>query len=179
MRTTARFLRLLTLALWVGGIVFFAFVVAPLAFTVLPSTHEAGAIVGAALRWLHAIGLASCVIFALAWEVETMRRSRQRHTAWIALIGTVLLMGAVTAVSQFWLLPRMDRDLATAGGDITMAAEDAPARRDFNRLHGVSVDLEAGVLLLGLIAIWLEASTAVPTRMAAAAIETRQPSSSV
>ena len=37
-----RFLMLLSLVVWIGGLIFFAFVLAPTAFQVLPSTHIAG-----------------------------------------------------------------------------------------------------------------------------------------
>ena len=37
-----RFLQLLTMCCWVGGLVFFAFVLAPTAFHTLPTTHLAG-----------------------------------------------------------------------------------------------------------------------------------------
>ena len=52
-----RLIQLLAIVVWVGGIAFFAFVLAPTAFSVLPSAHEAGLIVGATLRPLHNIGL--------------------------------------------------------------------------------------------------------------------------
>ena len=50
-------MRLLGMVAWVGGLIFFAFVVAPVAFHVLPSAHEAGLVVGGTLRYLHWIGL--------------------------------------------------------------------------------------------------------------------------
>ena len=37
-----RFLMLLSLTVWLGGIIFFSFVVAPTAFSVLPTRHMAG-----------------------------------------------------------------------------------------------------------------------------------------
>ena len=52
-----RFLMLLSLVVWIGGLIFFAFVVAPTAFTVLPTTHLAGNVVGRALSKLHWIAI--------------------------------------------------------------------------------------------------------------------------
>ena len=53
MQTVLRALRLFAMVAWVGGLIFFAFVVAPVAFHSLPSTHEAGIVVGGTLRVLH------------------------------------------------------------------------------------------------------------------------------
>ena len=54
------------MVLWVGGLGFFAFVVAPVAFHSLASAHEAGLVVGGTLRVLHMIGLVGGVVFCLA-----------------------------------------------------------------------------------------------------------------
>ena len=56
MQTFLRALRLYAMVAWVGGLGFFAFVVAPVAFGSLPSAHEAGIVVGGTLRVLHWIG---------------------------------------------------------------------------------------------------------------------------
>ena len=48
-----RFLMLLSLVVWIGGLIFFAFVLAPTAFSVLPTSHLAGNVVGRALGKLH------------------------------------------------------------------------------------------------------------------------------
>jgi len=58
-----RFLMLLSLVAWIGGLIFFAFVLAPTAFSVLPTTHLAGNVVGRALGKLHWIGIISGIIF--------------------------------------------------------------------------------------------------------------------
>ncbi|MBO0911977.1 MAG: hypothetical protein J2P13_09305, partial [Acidobacteria bacterium] len=63
--TFLRFLLLVSLALWVGGLIFFA-LVAQISFTVLPSAHEAALVVGAALTKLHWIGIASGVAFLVS-----------------------------------------------------------------------------------------------------------------
>ena len=66
MQTFLRALRLYAMVAWVGGLLFFAFVVAPVAFGSLPSTHEAGIVVGGTLRVLHWIGLIGGGVFCLA-----------------------------------------------------------------------------------------------------------------
>jgi Domain of unknown function (DUF4149) len=58
-----RFLMLLSLIVWIGGLLFFAFVVAPAAFAVLPTRHLAGNLVGRTLEVLHWAGIFSGLIF--------------------------------------------------------------------------------------------------------------------
>src|SRR5947207_12551158 len=56
---------MLSLGIWLGGIVLFA-VLAPTAFSVLPTRHLAGSIVGPMLSKLHWIGLISGIIFLIS-----------------------------------------------------------------------------------------------------------------
>ena len=136
--------QLLALVVWVGGLIFFAFVLAPVAFSRLPSSHEAGLVVGAALRDLHAMGLvAGFVYLAAAAGERTARRW------WLGPVMVAVMM-ALTAVSHWTILPRMERDRAAAGGDVAAADASNPARVDFDRLHRLSERVEGGVLVLGL-----------------------------
>src|ERR1035438_795408 len=63
-----RFLMFLSLVVWVGGIVFFAFVLAPTVFHpgILPSRQLAGAVVSRSLGILHWMGLTCGVVFLIA-----------------------------------------------------------------------------------------------------------------
>ena len=137
-------IRLLALIVWVGGLIFFAFVVAPVAFRTLPSSHEAGLVVGASLRVLHRMGLIAGAAFLLATAAGT-RPSR----GWIAAVLVALMM-MLTAASQWGILPRMEADRAAAGGDIAAVDVNGPARLHFDQLHRLSERVEGGVLLLGL-----------------------------
>ena len=58
-----RFLILLSLIVWIGGIIFLSFIEAPVAFSVAPTRHMAGTVVGHTLSILHWVGLFSGVIF--------------------------------------------------------------------------------------------------------------------
>ena len=59
-------------------------------------------------------------------------------------------MLAVTAYSQFSILPAMEIDRALAGGAVESAAADNAGRVDFERLHVLSERLEGVVLFCGL-----------------------------
>jgi Domain of unknown function (DUF4149) len=155
MQTFLRALRLFAMVAWVGGLVFFAFVVAPVAFHRLPSTHEAGLVVGGTLRVLHWIGLVSggifCLVTGLLW-LRTEASARVGFAIQLALTG---LMLAGTAYSQFSLLPAMEVDRALAGGVVETASADNAGRVDFERLHVVSERLEGFILFCGLGVVFM------------------------
>lgn len=152
-----RFLMLMSLIAWIGGLIFFAFVVAPTAFQVLsPNTHLAGNIVGRALGKLHWIAIVSGFVFL----VTSLLYSRLTEgTAHVFAIRHVLicLMLALTFFSQFWMIPRMDA-LRASVGDFATVTLDNPARVEFDALHVWSTRVEGAVLLLGLVTIYLTAS---------------------
>lgn len=145
-----RALRLLAMVAWVGGLAFFAFVVAPVAFQRLASPHEAGLVVGGTLRILHSIGLIGGAVFCAATWILWLRAEVPARAGFAAETALTLVMLAITAYSQFSVLPAMERDRAAAGGDIDAAALTDPARQDFERLHVLSERLEGLVFFCGL-----------------------------
>ncbi len=150
MQTLVRALRLYAMVAWVGGLAFFAFVVAPVAFGSLASAHQAGLVVGGTLRVLHWIGLIGGGLFCLAtgwlWmQAEDSARAGFRRE--LVLTGLMLV---VTAYSQFRVLPAMEVDRALAGGEVETAWLENPGRVDFERLHRLSERLEGFVLACGL-----------------------------
>jgi Domain of unknown function (DUF4149) len=150
-----RFLMVLSLIVWIGGIIFLSFVEAPTVFSVLPSRHMAGTVVGHSLSILHWMGLFSGVIFLgssmLLSSLTT--GSAQPLIARHILICAMLLL---TVVSQFGISPKMATLRAQFGAIDTVPA-DNPARVRFDSLHVWSVRLEVAVLALGLIAVYLTA----------------------
>jgi hypothetical protein len=142
-----RVVRLLAMTVWVGGLIFFAFVVAPVAFRVLPTTHEAGMVVAGTLGFLNHIGLVCGGFFLFATSI--LLRARNRMPLILAQFFCVGMMAA-TLVVQFRIVPRMERDRIVAGGNIDAAAPDNPARLDFERLHPVSEKVEGAALFLGV-----------------------------
>lgn len=145
-----RVVRLLTMVAWVGGLVFFAFVVAPVAFGVLPSTHEAGMVVAGTLGALHAMGEVCGGLFLMATGVTATRAGARGRGLLVAQAALVGLMLVATVWVQRGIIPAMERDRAAAGGAIDAAAVDDPARVDFERLHGLSEKMEGVVLLMGV-----------------------------
>lgn len=145
-----RLVQLVAMVVWVGGLIFFAFVLAPTAFHVLPSFHLAGLVVGAALRTLHTIGLVCGGVFLAATAVmfrQAAMRIKGRYEMELLLSAVMVL---ATLYLQGNVLPAMDRDQAHAGGDINTVAASEPARMDFDKLHARSERVEGLVLLCGL-----------------------------
>jgi hypothetical protein len=135
---------------WVGGVAFFAFVVAPVAFSRLSSAHQAGLVVGGSLSILHWIGLIGGGIFCIATAILWLWAEVPARVGFAIEIVLALIMLGVTAYSQFSILPSMERDRVAAGGAIETADIDSPARAHFERLHGWSKRLEGLVLFCGI-----------------------------
>jgi hypothetical protein len=145
-----RLLRLLAMVAWVGGLMFFAFVVAPVAFGSLPSTHDAGLVVGGTLRVLHWIGLVGGFCFCLATTWLWLWAEVPARVGFAIEFTLTVIMLLVTAYSQFSIIPAMEVDRIAAGGDVNGAAETNVARVDFERLHSLSEKLEGLVLICGV-----------------------------
>lgn len=141
---------MLAMVAWVGGLGFFAFVLAPVAFHSLASAHDAGLVVGGSLRVLHWIGLAGGVIFYLTTGWLWLWAEVPARVGFAIQLALTAVMLAVTAYSQFSILPAMERDRVLAGGDIATAPVDNPGRLHFERLHPWSERLEGLVFFCGL-----------------------------
>jgi uncharacterized membrane protein len=153
-----RFLMLLSLICWIGGLVFFAFVLAPTAFNipdVLPNTHLAGNVVGRALGKLHWIAIFSGIVFLTSSLLYSRFTDGTAHV-FAARHVLLCLMLALTLISQFGIIPRMDV-LRASLGDVKAAAIDNPERVQFDALHVWSTRVEGAVLLLGLVVVYLTA----------------------
>jgi uncharacterized membrane protein YhhN len=150
-----RYLMVLSLVVWIGGLVFFA-VLAPTAFQVLPNTHLAGNLVGRALGKLHWIAIGSGIIFLIASLLYSYLTKGAAHLFAVRHI-LICLMLALTLFSQFWIIPRMDT-LRAQVGDFTAVPITSTQRVQFDALHVWSTRVEGAVLLLGLIAVYLTAN---------------------
>ena len=155
MQTVLWALRLLVMVLWVGGLCFFAFVVAPTAFHVLASAHDAGLVVGGTLRALHMIGLVGGVAFCLATAWLWLWAEVPARVGFTIQFALTIVMLGVTSYSQFHVLPAMEIDRKLAGGEVEPASLDNPGRIDFERLHVLSERLEGVVLFCGLGVVYL------------------------
>lgn len=154
MKTLLRTLIYLALIVWLGAEIFFPVVAAVTFSTLLPDTHAAGTIVGHLLRILHGTGIISgLVLLALLAVAPACRIYKPRVV--LAPMILIVLMLALTAYSQYGIIPAMERDRIAAGGAINLQAPASPAVEDFNRLHNRSEHVEELILLLGLATVAL------------------------
>jgi len=143
---------LLSLAAWLGALIFFP-IVAQSSFAALPSAHLAGLVVRGSLLSLHWLGVGCGLIFVAA------SLGQNRYCQGFARPGSashilVALMLVLTAISQFKIIPRMDA-LRLAAGEISSLPANDPVRVQFDSLHVWSTRLEGIVLVLGLVVLYL------------------------
>lgn len=156
MQTIVRTGILLCLAVWVGGLLYFGAVVAPVAFgQLMPmfsdpafGVHVAGTMVRGSLLRLHDIGLVAGALMLLLCIVE--RAARMTHRSIAPQLALLAVMLGLTAYSQYSIIPRMETLRLQSGAAIDNPASTDPAREDFNRLHTLSTTLEEIVLGCGL-----------------------------
>jgi uncharacterized membrane protein len=153
--TIARTLLLLALTVWVGGITYFSFVVAPSAFAVLPTRQMAGVVVSRTLGAMHWIGLVcGVVIYGSQLALDYHRAGYMQFFNLRQVV--VLLMIAATLFSLFVITPKMT-SLRADMKEIDTVPHDDPRRVEFNKLHRWSTRAGGTVLFLGLALVVLTA----------------------
>jgi len=152
-----RFLMLLSLVVWIGGIVFFAFVMAPALFNpaILPTRQLAGQVVSRTLGALHWMGIGCGVVFAITSMIDA-RAVNGTAEPFAARHLLIYLMIILTLVSIFGVAARME-DLKRQMVVIDNVPHDDARRVEFNRLHVWSTRIEGTVLVLGLAVLYLTA----------------------
>jgi uncharacterized protein DUF4149 len=151
----ALFVYLLALVCWLGGMVFFTAIIAPVVFTQLPIA-EAGKFVAGIFPRYYILGYVAGpigVVLAIYFAVE-----RPPHLWWslsaVALgvaLGLTIYAGAIVR-------PQVD-----AVRTVAEEQNPDPARRaEFDRLHRLSVLLNGGVMLLNLSALLTTAIALTP-----------------
>ena len=137
----------LLLAVWIGAALLFTVVVAPAAFSVLPTRTLAGALVG---RVLPVIFYAGVVIGSLIVVLELIGRTG----AWgRSAAGAISALAC--ALAQLVVGTRIDRLRAAIGGPLDALAADDPRRVAFGRLHAISVGWLGLAMVAAIIALAL------------------------
>jgi uncharacterized protein DUF4149 len=152
------FLQMLTLVIWLGGMLLFAFAVAPSAFAVLPTRELAGALVTSVLSKVELLGLAAgpllMVIVLLSWKVDRARTANK-----IIRLLLLTMMSTSAALSRFLITPTMVSLRESMGGLIDQVPADDPMRIQFDYLHQYSVGLMSVAIFAGLIVLFLTVSS--------------------
>jgi uncharacterized membrane protein len=143
-----RQLTLAAVAVWLGAMGFFAFIVAPTAFTTL-DRETAGRFVSVIFPRYYAVGLALGLVALFGLAVRWMGGG-WRGLDWLSAVG-VLLMLALTVYAGAVVLPA-----AHAAREAARVAGADPAAAGFARLHRLSGILNVIVLASGMLVLVLE-----------------------
>jgi uncharacterized membrane protein len=144
-----RQLTVVAVALWLGAMGFFAFVVAPAAFGTL-EREAAGRFVGAVFPRYYAVGLA-LGLAALAGLGARWLGGGWRGWDWLS-VGLVLLMLALTLYAGAVVLPAAH----AAREAMRQAGMDPAAATGFARLHRLAGILNGIVMISGVIVLVIE-----------------------
>jgi hypothetical protein len=150
-----RFIYLLSIALWIGGMTFFSFLAAPSIFKVLPR-EEAGSVVTAIFPKYYWQGII-CGVVALGASFALGMRERWNSPLIVrTVLISVMIIGVVYSVVV--LQPKIHAAKAQITSFQSLSPTD-PLRLEFGRLHGRSFSVNAAVLLLGVIVVFITAFT--------------------
>ncbi|MFQ5846352.1 MAG: DUF4149 domain-containing protein [Candidatus Methylomirabilales bacterium] len=144
-----RYIELLSLTLWVGGIAFFSFIASPSIFAVL-GTAGGGKVVRDIFPKYYLLGYgAGAAGTVAALLLSLLGASGQGVVALVLAVmtGTFLYMGRILRPQIVTVRAQVE--------NIEASGTDPALRERFQRLHRRSVLLNGGVLLLGLIALFL------------------------
>ncbi len=148
MQTLIGFLHLLSLACWIGAIVFFSFFAAPAVFKTL-DRPQAGELVGVLFPRYYFLGYICSGILLL-----TLLLGAQVISVWKLGLVAIIILGTFTA--GMGIQPRA-RNLKAQIKSADSEASRKPLEARFQTLHSLSVKLNAMVLFAGLALLWLTA----------------------
>ncbi len=155
-----RYLYLLALAVWLGGMVVVGLIVAPSVFGVLEAGDPnqgrvlAGQIVGDILRNLHFVFYAAAVVMLFTLTIRRLLGPRPIMYGIRAGIITVML--ALTLASGFGVSPRVEAMQKEIGTPVASLPESDPRRASFYQLHGLSNLLLSATALGAFILLFWE-----------------------
>lgn len=150
--------RLLLLAAWLGGAIFFSAAVAPSAFQVsrafnLPNAGEvAGSIV---TRTLSVVNISGFLISVFLLVLSFVLRKTYRRGAFVAQIVLLAVVATATALGEWVIAARM-RGLRTAMAiPIDHVSISDPLKVAFQTLHGYSVAALSVAIIAALVGFFV------------------------
>jgi len=155
-----RYVALMALVVWVGGLIALGAIAAPAIFDVLGAQQIAdgrllaGATFGAILRRSTLVSYGAGILLLGTLIARAILGPRPRLFAWRAAAATVML--ATTAYAVISVAGRIrdfQREIHVAPSSLP---ENDPRRIEFGLLHGLSTSLQLVPLLGGLALIYWE-----------------------
>ena len=155
-----RYVSIVALAFWIGGLAALGLVAAPVLFDLL-SAHDpeagrtlAGQAFGAIFESFERVALIPGAIVAASLAWRAARVPRPRGLAWRS--GVLAVMLALTVVTGTVIGPRIDALRVSAPTPIADLPDGSALKTAFGRLHGLSGGLMIIVLAGGLALMWME-----------------------
>ncbi|MBM3808661.1 MAG: DUF4149 domain-containing protein [Acidimicrobiia bacterium] len=156
-----RYLYVVALVLWVGGLLVAGALVAPSVFGVLQAWHDtqgrvlAGQVFGDVLLRLTWLSYAMAAVMFVTLTLHRLLGARPvRYSVRVGIIGVMLLMMLATG---FWVIPQVNAIQAQVVGPVSELAASNPLRVTFDRLHGLSNIFFAITVIGGLALCFWEA----------------------
>jgi uncharacterized membrane protein len=156
-----RYLYVVALVLWVGGLIVAGALVAPSVFGVLQAWNVlqgrvlAGQVFGEVLMRLTWLSYAMGAVMFVTLTLHRLLGARPlQYGIRVGIMGVMLVMMVVTG---FYLIPEVDAIQAQVAGPMSELPDTDPRRLEFNRLHGLSNILFSITAIGGLALCWWEA----------------------
>jgi putative copper export protein len=153
-----RYLAVVAIALWVGGLIALGGIAAPSVFETLGATGAdgrglAGAVFGETLRRFHLVSYVCGGVIIASLLARAILGPRPRRFA-IRMTLAALMLAASASVGLI-IAPEIRAAQASGTSPSTLPDGD-PARVRFGRLHGLSSTLALVPVLAGLALLFLE-----------------------
>jgi hypothetical protein len=156
-----RYLYVVALVIWVGGLIVAGALVAPSVFGVLQTWNAAqgrvlaGQVFGEVLLRLTWLSYAMGTVMFVALTLHRLLGARPvKYGIRVGIMGVMLVMMLVTG---FYLIPGVEAIQAQVAGPVAELPDTDPRRLEFDRLHGLSNILFAITAIGGLALCWWEA----------------------
>lgn len=156
-----RYLYVVALVLWVGGLIAAGALVAPSVFGVLQAWNAtegrvlAGQVFGEVLLRLTWLSYAMGGVMFVTLTLHRLLGARPLKYG--VRVGIMAVMMLLMMYLGFWLLPQVNAIQAQVGGPLTALLETDPRRVEFDRLHGLSNIIFSITAIGGLALCWWEA----------------------
>jgi hypothetical protein len=155
-----RYVALLALVVWVGGLVVLGAVAAPATFDVMAARHVAdgrllaGAVFGEVLLRFFYVSCGAAVIILLSFALRRILGPKPRHLGRRALI--LFVMAGATLYAGVVVAGRIASLQTSMGVAPSSLPETDPRRVEFGRLHGLSFALQFIPLAGGMALLFWE-----------------------
>ena len=156
-----RYLYVVALVVWVGGLIVAGAIVAPSVFGVLQAWNPAegrvlaGQVFGAVLLRLTWLSYAMGVLMFLALTLHRLLGARPLKYG--IRVGIMALMLLMMLAMGFYLIPEINGIQSQITGPVSALAETDPRRVQFDKLHSYSNILFSITAIGGLALCWWEA----------------------